>query len=192
MKNKNFNREGYPSGLTGYVTQLDQITEKNGTDLALALGYTAGALAEGYALYFLIQQVGMADFRWKDRSRYSGGMALELVEYRSGGKIVSEYMYVDRYDQMRYARNQQASLPQEWEVDDFMCMQQQLLNVRSGSRRIAKVKPLTELGKSDFPDAPGHGVPQWEIVVEKQFICAAVVGPGQTVRAGVFNASHNR
>lgn len=199
MKNQNFQREGYQSGLTGYVTQLEHITGKNARDLAISLGYTPSALSEGYGLYFLLQHVGMADFRWKDKSRFSDGWALEPLEIERNGKIVTEYVYVNRYDQLRHARDVrnfkkrlsgQASLPDDWEIDEFMCIQQAMLNIRTGPRRIAKVIPKKRLGPNDYPDAPGNGVPQWEIVTEKQFVCAAMVNPDQIIRAGVFDASY--
>ena len=190
MKNQNFQREGYQSGLTGYVTQLEHIVAKNARDLAIDLGYTASALSDGYSLYLLQQHIGMADFRWKDRSRFSAGWSIDWIDVESKGRKVREYFYVDRYDQLRHALDRKSSLPTDWEIDEFMCMQQVLLNVRSGPRRIAKVIPKKRLGPSDYPDAPGNGVPQWEIIVPKQFVCAADVHPDQTIRAGVFDASY--
>jgi len=199
MKNQNFQREGYQSGLTGYVTQLEHLTGKGTHDLAVSLGYTPLALSEGYALYFLVQSVGMADFRWKDRSRYSAGWAIELVEYEWKGKVVKEYVYVDRYDQLRHAKdirnfrkrvNGYPCLPDDVEVDEFMCIQQVILNVRTGPRRIAKVVPKKRLGLGDYPDAPGNGVPQWEIITNKQFVCAGIVGPDQMIRPGIFDMSY--
>lgn len=199
MKNANFQREGYQSGLTGYVTQLEHLVGKNARDLAVSLGYSSSALSEGYGLYFLIQSVGPADFRWKDRSRYSAGWAVELIEYEWKGRIVKEYVYVDRYDQLRSAKdiknfkkriNGQANLPDDWAMDEFTSIQQVTLNVRTGPRRIAKVIPKKRLGSGDYPDAPGNGVPQWEIVTTKQFVCAAIVSHDQVIRAGVFDMSY--
>ena len=199
MKNQNFQREGYRSGLKGYVTQLQCLEEKNARDLAISLGYVPSALSEGYGLYFLLQYVGPTDFRWKDRSRFSAGLAVEQVAFRRNGRMVMEDVYVDRYDQLRAAKDArnvakrmagEEHWPDDWEMDAFISMQQVMLNVRFGPRRIAKIVPNKRLGSNDYPDAPGNGVPQWEIVTEKQFVCAANVHAHQVIRKGVFNLSY--
>jgi hypothetical protein len=49
------------------------------------------------------------------------------------------------------------------------------LNVRSGPRRIVKVRPKGKV--ASYPDSPFRDVPQWELRVAKEFALLADVPP---------------
>lgn len=187
-------KRGSEEKLKGYVTQLEHVVCKRPTDLALSLGYSIDGLSDGYYLYLLIEQIGLPEFQWKERSRYSGGKALEWVEYKVGKKWLGEYAYVDRFDHERYSmdRKREPWMPEDMEIDIMMKQQHRIVNVLRGPHRIVKIRPEKRLGKDDFPDAPGEGVPQWELMVEKRFVCATFVPPLQSLPRGVFNASYGR
>lgn len=177
----------------GYVTQMNHVVGKRPDELAESLGYAAHALSDGYFLCLLIDRVSSAQFQWKDRTRYSGGWVRQLCEYQVGTEWRAEDAYIQRYDQVRSAMHiKERNRPVDQSIDQAMQLQLRLLNVLRGPQRIVKIIPNKKLGKDDYPDAPGDGIPQWELMVEKRFICATFLAPGKSVPAGMYNDSYSR
>jgi hypothetical protein len=185
-RSPNFNKEGYEVRMTGYVTQLIWLINKSSQELERSLGYSSGSLSQGWALYVLTEGVGPRDFIYQGRSRYSGGMAYDrdaTQQLRDVGMINgNETMRVRRVDQLRYQMF--VNTKDEMAFDCFLTNENVKLNQRKGSHRIAKLVPLSRV--NDYPDSPGNGVPQWEIVVPKTFFCIAVVGPDRKYMAGGY------
>ena len=167
-------REGYSDFIGGYVTTLISVIDRTPAELESRLGYGPRALARGFALYFLIQGVGPNEFRWRGRTRHAAGWTCDS----DAGEAIQWA------DKVRWAMASQprSAAASDQQFDLLMVAQQQRLNVRTGSERIVKVVPL-ERG-SDYPDAPGRGVPQWELLTRKEFRCAARVAPGARYRGG--------
>ena len=187
---RNFNRQGYSVDMSGYVTTLLSVTNRSSDELERTLGFGAGRLQSGWALYFLVQGVSIHEFVHQGTTRYSGGLAYdrdatELL--RAAGMIDGrrgETMQVRRVDQMRYAMWRDSGSPEDSEevFDLYRAHEVATLNRRSGPQRIVKCVPVAP--GSEFPNARWNGVPQWELMVLKQFHCAAVLGPGQRYLGG--------
>lgn len=186
-RSPNFKKEGYEVQMTGYVTQLIWLINKSTQELERLLGYNAGGLSQGWALYVLIEGVGPRDFIYHGRTRHSAGLAYDrdaTEQLREAGMIkANETMRVRRVDQLRYQMFVD-NKEDEMAFDCFLANENVRLNQRTGSDRIAKVVPIGSV--KDYPDAPGNGVPQWEVVVPKKFFCIAVVNPGQKYMAGGY------
>lgn len=165
-------REGYSDFLAGYVTTLISIIDREPAELERRLGYGPRRFARGFALYFLVQGVGSNEFRWRGRTRHAAGWTWDA----DAGE------YIQWADKVRGNMALRPGAAPDQQFDLLMVEHQQRLNVRSGSERIVKVVPI-ETG-SDYPDAPGRGVPQWELLTRKEFRCAARVAPGARYRGG--------
>ncbi len=166
-------REGYSDFMAGYVTTLISVIDRTSTELESRLGYGPRMLAKGYALYFLVQGVGPNEFRWRGRTRHAAGWTWD--------SDADDYIqWADKVRGSMATRRGGAAADQQFDL--LMVAQQQRLNVRTGSERIVKVVPI-ERGNA-YPDAPGRGVPQWELLTRKEFRCAARVAPGARYRGG--------
>ena len=173
---RNKGREGYCCRWKGYVTTLDSVTGKTSGELERVLGFSRGSLSKGYHLYFMRQHVGPYDFRWQGTTRHSGGWVLEEVGEIDGEPI---YEYIQVSDQVRAKMNRHA---ENWAYDNLLALEQVKLNVRQGWKRIVKVVP--KLRPDAYPDSPVNNIPQWEIMLPKEFYCAADVAPGHTYLGG--------
>jgi|GEM_PF-2512049 hypothetical protein len=185
-RSPNYNREGYVVEMLGYVTPLISLINRSPAELERLLGFSAGRLREGWALYLLVQGVSSAEFLHQGTTRYSGGKGhdrdatqqlrdIGMLDERKG-----ETIRVMRVDQMRYAMFRDTGNEQAFDL--FRALEVAKLNQREGSSRIAKCVPLAQ--GSEYPDSPGNGVPQWEIIAPKRFACVAVLNPGQRYLGG--------
>jgi hypothetical protein len=149
--------------LKGYVTQFHAIKHLGVGDLERALGFGAGALAKGYAIYGLAARVEIDDFVWRDRTAFSGGWHGDPSIMLSAN---DPYIWgVQRIDELRAALGKRFNyvesmvdaeltrLRWKWTVD---------MNACHGPNRIVKVLP--PLGTvTRYPDSPLRNIPQWEI-----------------------------
>lgn len=196
-----FNRTQQPYGKIaqqqGYITQLKSIVAKNTWQLERSLGFGPFGLSAGYRLYFLFDYIRINEFLWKDTTRYSAGWAPDPNAVVMGNKGVMDHFHAQRYDQHRYAldaENQRniarglPSLPDDWEIDQFMRKQVPIINVQRGPQRIVKVVPNKPFGAMTYPDAVEKDIQQWELKVLKNFVLAADIKPGEVVQRGMFDA----
>ena len=185
-RSPNFNRQGYVVEMVGYVTPLISLINRSPGELERLLGFAPGRLASGWALYLLVEGVSFAEFAHQGTTRYSQGWAYDrdaTEQLRKIGMIDAvkeETASAQRVDQMRYAMFRDTG--SEGKFDEYRGYEMAKLNERKGSGAIAKCVPLAS--GSEYPDAPGNGVPQWEILAPKKFACIAVLNPGQRYLGG--------
>ena len=144
----------------GYVTTYRCVAGKNAADLERALGFGAGSLGAGYALYQLCEQINLEDFEWKDRTAYSAGWHYDP----------SIQEYVQRSDELRAQLGRESSWSEsatDLKIEAFMELQVKRLNVRSGPDRIVKVLP--NKAGDRYPDSRLRNVPQWKLKCLKSF-----------------------
>jgi hypothetical protein len=154
--------------LRGYVTTLASITGKTAPDVERSLGFAPGALAAGFVVYALADEIALRDFEWKDQTTYSGGWHYD--------RTIDEY--VQRQDELRAhfgKLNNYDEAATDAKLLELMQLQVKRLNVRSGPKRIVKVLPKGPV--SSFPDSPFRNVPQWQLKVPKAFTFLADVPP---------------
>lgn len=185
-RSPNYNKEGFRVELVGYVTQLICLINKSPAELELSLGFKRGRLSQGWALYVLLSGVGSYDFIYQGRTRNSGGKGFDRDATEQLGRAgminvhKGETAQAMRVDQMRYSMYRTSG--NESAFDTYMSYECAKLNQRTGPNRIAKCVPLA--GGNVYPDAPGNGVAQWELVIPKEFLCVAVMNPGQAYLTG--------
>lgn len=181
----------------GYVTQLKSIVAKNTWQLERSLGFRPFSLSAGYRLYFLFDYIHIHEFQWKDTTRYSAGWAADANAVVVGKNGEVEHFYAQRFDQHRYERdaaNQRniaqrlPSLPDDWDIDQFMRNQVPIINLQHGPQRIVKVVPNKRFGAMTYPDAIEKDIQQWELIVLKKFFLVANIERGQVVQRGMFDA----
>lgn len=183
-------RIGQQREMKGYVTQLREVTEQDPDELASRLGFAPRLMADGYALLLLLGKVARQDFAWRDTTRFSGGWVKERVYFKENNRLAWADEYVQRADQDRFRFHQGDGYRHERSWDAFLADQLVLLNVRKGSERIVKLVPMLRGGAGDYPDARRTSALQWELMVDKQFVCVALVQPGGLIRKGEFEASY--
>jgi hypothetical protein len=154
--------------MKGYVTTLDSILGKTDYEMEQALGFSQGALKSGYKVYALTEPVSASEFYWRDKTRYSGGWRADpSVKFGSDPNVV---WGVQRQDELRAALGKKLNYDEK-AVDAVMdgVLRESLtdLNQRTGPRRIVKVVP--NKSPDGYPDARSGNIPQWELVVKKQF-----------------------
>lgn len=183
-RSPNFNRQGYTVEMMGFVTTLLSVTNRSSGELERTLGFEHGRLRDGWALYVLAQGVSFHEFVHQGRSRNSAGYAYDrdaTEQLREAGMLDGQRtMHVRRVDQMRHAMYRATGSEDAFDV--YRANEMAKLNQRSGEQRIVKCVPLSP--GSVYPDAQGNGVPQWEIIALKRFLCIAVLGPGQRYLGG--------
>jgi hypothetical protein len=87
--------------MKGYVTTLNSISGKSELEMERALGFRAGALKAGYAVYALAAPVSIDEFDWRDRTRYSGGWDVDSsIRFGSNPNTLWS---VQRRDELRAA-----------------------------------------------------------------------------------------
>ena len=145
----------------GYVTTFASIDGMSSEMLERALGFPALALEGGFHIYALSEPIGSDDFSWKDRTAYSDGWHFDPT--------INEY--VQRSDELRYSLFRQSGWNEgkaDAELNKFMELQREALNVRSGPHRIVKVFPARK-PTGDYPDSRFRTIPQWRLTKEKLF-----------------------
>ncbi len=153
----------------GYVTTLESILGKTGSELEQSLGYSAGRFSKGYNVYALTDTVHTGDFVWRDKTRYSAGWHPDSsIQFGSDPNAVWS---VQRRDELRAALGRKLNYDEkavDSEIAKIMERRLAELNVRSGPKKIVKVVPL-EKEPDGYPDAESGNIPQWELIVDKQF-----------------------
>jgi hypothetical protein len=152
----------------GYVTTYSAISRRSSADIERSLGFNAGRLAKGYAVYALIGLVNISEFEWRDRTRYSAGWHPDpSIKFGTDPSVI---WCVQRRDELRAAMlkkhggDERAADAEITKVLEFAASR---LNMRVGADRIIKLIPAIRTGS--FPDSDYLDVPQWELTVEKQF-----------------------
>lgn len=157
MGNKPWQKVGR---MGGYVTQWSALKYLSITKLEAALGFNPGALKYGYAVYGLADKVGIDDFEWRDRTRYSGGWhADRTIEFGTAGLVWS----VQRIDELRAALGKKLNYSESAVDEELKKIKMRWLtemNTCFGDKQIVKVLSVARIGS--FPDSPMLGVPQWE------------------------------
>ncbi len=152
----------------GYVTVLAAVEHKSKTELERALGFNTNALRQGYRLYALMGLVGLNEFEWKDRTRYSDGWHADpTIKLSSTEDLVWS---VQRQDELRAALGKQHGYDEkatDRAISDIMAKQLAKLNVRVGPDRIVKV--VLNSPPTAYPDAEFRNVPQWRLKTPKPF-----------------------
>lgn len=146
----------------GYVTTFASVQNKNRKEMEDLLGFSRGALAGGYRLYALVEDVKPAEFEWCDQTLFSGG-------WHYDGSIKE---YVQRQDELRWKFMQKHDYyapKADKDFDIFLAGEMAKLNVRSGPERIVKVRRNPAPGNPEFPDSKFRDIPQWKLTVEKTF-----------------------
>ena len=147
----------------GYVTTWSAIAGKGAEALEEALGFAPASLSAGFAVYTLLEPVRAEEFEWKDRTAYSNGWHYDAS--------IAEY--VQRRDELRAhfgRRTGWDEVASDEQLTLFMDRQLRRLNVRVGSERIVKLRPL--MAVSHYPDSPLRRVPQWRLTKPKHFVLA--------------------
>lgn len=204
-------REGAIAVLRGYVTTLVSVIGRTPAELESRLGFSPGRFSAGWALYFLMEGVGPNEFRWRGRTCHSAGWVwdadagdhVQHADLVRWSKFVSSASHAARADASGWVWDADASVYaqhtdlQRWSMstkseshaaradaqfDLLMVDQHRRINARTGSERIVKAVPIQDGG--GYPDAPGHGAPQWELMTHKRFRCAAVLAPGARYQGG--------
>jgi hypothetical protein len=148
--------------LKGYVTTFESVQNKNRKELEDVLGFSRGALAVGYRLYELDDKVEVGEFEWCDQTLFSGGWHFD--------RSIKEF--VQRQDEQRWKfmkKNDFYEPKAEKDFSTFMAGEKAKLDVRSGPKRIVKVRRNPAAGNPEFPDSRFHDIPQWKLRVEKRF-----------------------
>jgi hypothetical protein len=146
--------------MKGYVTIFDAVVGRSAIELEQVLGFYPGSLMSGYQIYGLSAPVCVGEFRWKDKTMFSGGW----------GNDASINESVQRDDELRFELWKASSWNEtisEGQLKLFMASQCDLLNVRFGGSRIVKVVPLGVV--LEYRDSEFNDVPQWELTVPKLF-----------------------
>jgi hypothetical protein len=148
--------------LKGYVTTFASVQNRNRKELEDLLGFSRGALAGGYRLYELKEDVKLGEFEWCDRTLFSGGWNYD--------RSIKEF--VQRQDEVRWkfmVKHDHFAPKADKEFDMFMGAEMAKLNVRSGPERIVKVRRNPALGNPEFPDSKFRDIPQWKLTIKKNF-----------------------
>jgi hypothetical protein len=169
----------------GYVTTLSSIGSGQPAEVEMRLGFGAGSLSNGYALYTLDAPVGLNEFEWRDTTRYSGGWKADpTIEFGTppidGTKLIWS---VQRRDELRAELGKKLGYDEakvDAELDKVMRAALNRLSVRQGSERIVKLLPMGKV--SSYPDSPFDGVPQWELKSKKSFKLLNIVFDEATAR----------
>ena len=177
--------------MKGYVTQLCAVIGHDPRALAERLGFAHRLMADGYALLVLLSSVARQDFVWRDTTRFSAGWVKERVYFKEQNRLRWSDEYVQRADQDRFRFHQSDGYQNEHPWDAFLSDQEELLNVRRGNKRIVKVLPLVKGTDGDYPNAKNEGALQWELKVDKQFFCVAMIKQGRMIRSGEFDFSRS-
>ena len=162
----------------GDVTTYEAIAHLPTSEIESRLGYAPGRLAPGHAIYELMDHVGPEDFVWGDQTRYSGGWQYQ----RDAGE------YARRIDVLRAELGRRHNY-NEQRVDAELKAKSSIeaakLNVRTGPRRIIKIKPITPHNfdptihwLNQYPNARSGHIPQWTLIREKAFRLLASIPPG--------------
>ena len=156
--------------MKGYVTTLESVLGKTDYELEDTLGYRHGSLKHGFKLYILAQTVSAGEFTWRDRTRYSAGWHRDpSIKFGDDPNVV---WGVQRQDELRAALGRKLNYDEiavDLEIDKLRQEDLLALNMRTGPRKIVKVRPLKTLGRDDYPDSILGNIPQWELTVYKQF-----------------------
>jgi hypothetical protein len=154
--------------MNGYVTTFDSVLGKTDFELERDLGYNRGALAGGFEIYALSEQVSRGDFYWRDKTRYSAGMHGDpSVKFGSDPDVV---WLIPRQDELRAALGKKYNYDErtvDAAIGEILDESLKLLNQRTGLKKIVKVRPLTR--PTSYPNAESGNIPQWELKKEKQF-----------------------
>ena len=148
--------------LKGFVTTFASVQNKNRKELEEILGFSWGALAGGYRLYRLVEEVKLGQFEWCDKTHFSGGWHYD--------PSIKEF--VQRQDEQRWKFMQKHDYhapKADKDFDIFMAGEMARLNVRSGPERIVKIKRNPAPGNPEFPDSKFRDIPQWKLTVGKTF-----------------------
>ena len=166
----------------GDVTTHEAIVNLPATEIERKLGYAVGRLSRGYDIYELVGHVGPEDFVWGDQTRYSGGW-----QYQRDAREYARRIDVLRAELgKRYNYNERKV---DAELQAKSAAEAAKLNVRTGGRRIIKVKPVTPHDSdpavhwlTQYPNARPGGIPQWTLIREKAFRLLASIPAGGTPR----------
>lgn len=161
--------------MNGYVTLYQWLYGRTSNELEDILGFGRNYLGNGYHIYFLIEPIrNINEFIWKGTTMNSDGWVIdddckEFIQisdqYRSN-LAISAPSHLNHYD---YA---------DAKFDRSMEKNLQKLNVREGSDRIVRICG-PEGAATTYPDSPHNNVPQWRLLVKKNFRCVAYVPPGK-------------
>jgi hypothetical protein len=156
--------------MKGYVTTLQSVLGKTDYELEDSLGYRHGSLKPGFEIYTLAQTVNAGEFVWRDKTRYSAGWHRDpSIKFGDDPNVV---WGVQRQDELRAALGRKLNYDEkavDLEIDKLRQRDVLELNMRTGPRKIVKVRPLKKLGPDDYPDSIAGNIPQWELTVPKQF-----------------------
>ena len=141
-------------GASGYFTKAHYMRGVPSGEVERRLGFSTGALAGGWILLFMTSLPNANEFEMRGYSQMSGGVSQGHLPPHLR-EPVPPMVPFDR-----------VKAKQGLIRDVFKLM---------GPDRLAKVRPLH--GRpSSYP--PGSGIPQWELIVEKPFLVAAVIPAG--------------
>lgn len=177
--------------MCGYVTTLISVVRKPPRALSTACGFAPDRLDDGFALYFLAESVGRDEFLWRGYTRHSAGWVADAEAVFNGVQYMTQWA-----DQARYRSvvvHGGDTTVANARFDSLLEREHKKLQVRAGSDRIVKVVPIRNRQNEAYPDAPDDtNVPQWELMVPKFFVCAAVEAPGRAYLGGGAGAAFLR
>lgn len=144
----------------GFFTQAMWLRMQAQETLEDRLGYKRGRLREGWYLLFMVQMPRADQFEVRGYSHMSGGVALGHLPNPPDPRNSEQRLRDGGYDLRR--------------IKESLVRETFTLN---GHLRLAKVIPIARAsGVDDYP--VGSGIPQWTLVTDLNFRCAAVVAPG--------------
>ena len=158
--------------LDGYVTVMQAIAGKSAVEIENALGFSPGALKNGFYVLALDAPIVAAEVEWKDRTMYSDGWHFD--------RTIGEY--VQRQDELRAhlgRLNNYDESKTDANLGELLQRHVERLNVRDGPDKIVKVIPKSK--PIEYPDSDSRSTPQWRLRVRKPFVRIADVPAGGSV-----------
>lgn len=162
-----------------YVTTLNWVGPRTGSQIEQSLGYGAGRLSDGYWIVLLKQELSIDDFEFAGSTLRSGGRdGLPAKDAKS--------------DNLRTFVNDR--MKREYSEADYKQLKLKALGSAKtfGSQRITKVIPVARNDPSLAPDLQypmGGGGLQWNLVRPCRFLIAVKVDPDGTATTPRFTTN---